>query len=89
MQKTKNPNIDICTRFLGNTRYSERIKGMEIVNNINRCKGIPAIKYHGQDTVQDSDICPFCGRQLYLIKKTNVMVCNNPNCMNTVYELVR
>lgn len=64
---------------------------MEIINNhINRhAVEIPATKYHNQELSKESDICPFCGKKLYLIKKTNVLVCNNPRCMNTVYELAR
>jgi len=27
--------------------------------------------------------CKLCGQRLYVIKKTNIAVCNNPSCSNT------
>ena len=65
------------------------LKGMKIVNNHIKYNESTAIKYHDQDSSKESDVCPFCGRKLYKIKRSNVMVCNNPRCTNAIYELVR
>lgn len=62
---------------------------MKIINNHIQYNNNTAVKYHNQDSSRKSDVCPFCGSQLYIIKKSNVMVCNNPRCSNAVYELVR
>ena len=31
--------------------------------------------------------CPVCGHRLCSIKKSNVMVCDNPLCSNMTFEL--
>ena len=60
---------------------------MKIVNNHIDRSPIPAIKYQTPNDIRESDICPFCEKELYLIKRTNILVCNNPQCPNAIYKL--
>lgn len=57
---------------------------MRIESNgiIYKVTGITNHRDDRRNIQHESDICPYCGLKLTLIKQTNIKVCGNPCCVN-------